>query len=650
MEINKKNIELFNELKKQAQAGQGSILLLTGESGFGKSYLIKQLINECNNPDNRVLNVYVQNEIPIGDVNIHNLQPLKPFAKALEVILESKNITAKKKLALNMSLTTLTALPFIGDVFYAAKELSRDWKQYKKEKSDEVLEVEENRADELINAFALKAEKETIVLFFDNMQFVDGASVELLQKINKLIGKLNLLIVIAYRESDVDSPQIPFYHFISESKDLDKIELKEFTKDETIGLSKIYIKNYKENEEFDDWLYDKTIGNPGELFEYFDYFKSIKTFGEDGELLINLESELVPTNAKAALASSLNELSLEEKDILASAAQEGNEFSVYLLADILNTDVLKIIRLLKSIQEKSKIIRSIGSYKRYGAKTTVYQFSQVFYFIYFKDYLEFEEQQNIHSLISNFLRKQLGNIENPEEKKEVMAYIISHSQHSGDDELAEQTTNDMRQLAKETNDKELLISLGEGASSDSESKENQSINSTGNGVGGSGSNLISFGDLRKLIVRDYSKGEYLKPIQMSNDYMINEKDYLTKKELILLLLMSAKLEISSGDFPNAKKHISEAESILEQELDKSLECLALNINAALHNKQGHFSRAGKFLRKAADLAITLPAELRLLTLSNISILLESDSPDEAIIYKNAAEKLKSELEYNNWWN
>jgi ATP/maltotriose-dependent transcriptional regulator MalT len=137
---------------------------------------------------------------------------------------------------------------------------------------------------------------------------------------------------------------------------------------------------------------------------------------------------------------------------------------------------------------------------------------------------------------------------------------------------------------------------------------------------------------------------------MSNDYMINEKDYLTKKELILLLLMSAKLEISSGDFPNAKKHISEAESILEQELDKSLECLALNINAALHNKQGHYSRAGKFLRKAADLAITLPAELRLLTLSNISILLESDSPDEAIIYKNAAEKLKSELEYNNWWN
>ena len=236
MEINKKNIELFNELKTQAQAGHGSILLLTGESGFGKSYLIKQLNQECNNPENRILNVYVQNEIPIGDVNIHNLQPLKPFAKALEVILESKNITAKKKLALNMSLTTLTALPYIGDIFSAAKELSRDWREYKKEKLDEVFEIEENRADELINAFALKAEKETIVLFFDNMQFVDGASVELLQKIKKKIEKLNIIIVIAYRESDVDSPQIPFYHFIAESNDLDKIELKEFTKDDSIGL------------------------------------------------------------------------------------------------------------------------------------------------------------------------------------------------------------------------------------------------------------------------------------------------------------------------------------------------------------------------------------------------------------------------------
>lgn len=647
MQINKKNIKLFNELKSQAQEGKGSILLVTGESGFGKSFLIKQMIQECNEPNNRVLNVYVQNEIPIGDVNVHNLQPLKPFAKALEVILESKNITAKKQLALNMSLTTLTALPFIGDVFYAAKELSRDWRQYKKEKTDEVFEVEENRADELINAFALKAEKGTIVLFMDNMQFVDGASVELLQKIKKKIAKLNILIVLAYRKSDAENPQIPFYHFISESKDLDQIELKEFTKDDTIRLSKIYINNYKENEEFDDWLYNKTLGNPGELFEYFDYFKSIKAFDEKGDLQINLESELIPTNAKAALASSLNELTLEEKDLLASAAQEGNEFSVFLLADIMNTDILKIIRTLKSIQEKSKIIRSIGSYKRYGVKTTVYQFTQVFYFTYFNSYLEYEEQQNIHSLISNFLQKQLNTIESPEEKKEVMAYIISHSQHSGDEELADKTTAEMRQLAKDTNDKELLISLGESSTFNSDNLTVQNTNSNGNGMGNS---LISFGDLRKLIVRDYLKGEYLKPTKMSNDYLANEKEYLTNREIILLLTMTAKLEISSGDYPNAKKHIIEAENILEQEQDKSLECLILNINASLHNKQGHYSRAGKFLRKAADLAISLPAELRLLTLSNISILLESESPEESIVYKNAAEKLKSELEYNNWWN
>ncbi len=647
MQINKKNIKIFNELKSQAQEGKGGILLVTGESGFGKSFLIKQMIQECNEPNNRVLNVYVQNEIPIGDVNVHNLQPLKPFAKALEVILESKNITAKKQLALNMSLTTLTALPFIGDVFYAAKELSRDWRQYKKEKTDEVFEVEENRADELINAFALKAEKGTIVLFMDNMQFVDGASVELLQKIKKKIAKLNILIVLAYRKSDAENPQIPFYHFISESKDLDQIELKEFTKDDTIRLSKIYINNYKENEEFDDWLYNKTLGNPGELFEYFDYFKSIKAFDEKGDLQINLESELIPTNAKAALASSLNELTLEEKDLLASAAQEGNEFSVFLLADIMNTDILKIIRTLKSIQEKSKIIRSIGSYKRYGVKTTVYQFTQVFYFTYFNSYLEYEEQQNIHSLISNFLQKQLNTIESPEEKKEVMAYIISHSQHSGDEELADKTTAEMRQLAKDTNDKELLISLGESSTFNSDNLTVQNTNSNGNGMGNS---LISFGDLRKLIVRDYLKGEYLKPTKMSNDYLANEKEYLTNREIILLLTMTAKLEISSGDYPNAKKHIIEAENILEQEQDKSLECLILNINASLHNKQGHYSRAGKFLRKAADLAISLPAELRLLTLSNISILLESESPEESIVYKNAAEKLKSELEYNNWWN
>lgn len=648
MELNKKYIQIFNELKSKAQNGEGNILLITGESGFGKSYLIKQFINECNIKENRILNVYVQNEAPIGNINIHNLQPLKPFAKALEVLLESKNVTAKTQLAMNMSLTALTSLPFIGDVFYAAKELSRDWKQYKKEKTNEAIELEENRADELINAFALKAEKEPIVLFLDNMQFVDSASVEFLNKIKKKISNYKILIVLAFRESEVSTPQVPFYHFLNESGDLEKIELRHFTKDEIIELSKIYIKNYKENEEFDNWLYDKTIGNAGELFEYFDYFKSTKTFDKEGNLLINLESELIPTSAKAALANSLNDLSLEEKSILASAAQEGNEFSIILLSELLNTDILTVIRKLKQIQEKSNIIKSIGSFKRYGSKTTIYQFTQIFYFNYFKSFLEFEEEQHIHSLISNYLKKQLSNIDNPEEKKEVMAYIVSHSEATGDSEQVEKTMSEIRQIAEDTNDTELLKIIGSNEQNvENKAKDNQ-LNSNGSGSGSA--NIMSFSDIRKIILRDYSKGEYLSSIQLSNEFLKNEEKYLTNKELILLLIMTAKLEINSGDLPNARKHINQVEKLIEQEEDKTLECLFLNINAALHNKQKHSTRASKFLRKAADLALELPLEMRLLTLSNIAILLENESPDESITYKNAAEKLKTELEYSNWWN
>lgn len=649
MLTNNKHIVTFNEYKLDAQNGKGNILLIDGESGVGKSYLVKQMMQECNSPENSILNVYVQNEMPIGEINVQNLQPLKPFGKALEVLLESKNITAKRQLAVNMSLTALTALPFIGDVFYAAKELSRDWKQYKKEKTNELVEVEENRADELINAFAIKAEKEPLVIFIDNVQYIDSSSVELLNKLKFKIKNLNILLVLAFRTSEVLDPQIPFYHFISNSSELEKISLKNFELDEVKKLSKQHIKNYKENDEFDTWLYNKTIGNAGELFEFFDYFKGIELFDKDGDLLIDLDSDLIPTSAKAALSVALSKLSSQEKDILATAAQEGFEFSIVLLSDVYNVDILQLIRKLKTIQENFKIVKSLGSYKRYGVKTTVYQFTQVFYYNYFKDYLEEEEKENIHSLISNFLRKQLVNIDNPEEKKEIMTNIISHAQISGDMEQVEKTYEELKEIATITNDKELLESIGNIKSGSKVNINQEENNFIGNGLSGSGGSL-SFSDVRRLIIRDFHKGEYQKSIQLGNQYYKTEFEYLTVSEKILILCMTAKIEVNAGDIINAKKHLSEAEKLIEKEENKSLECLYLNINAALQNKQGHYSRARKFLKKAADLAIDLPAELRLLTLSNISILLEKEEKTESKIYRNAAQKLQEDLEFNNWWN
>lgn len=649
MLTNKKHLETFNEYKLDVQNGKGNILLIDGESGVGKSYLVKQMMQECNSPENSILNVYVQNEMPIGEINVQNLQPLKPFGKALEVLLESKNITAKRQLAVNMSLTALTALPFIGDVFYAAKELSRDWKQYKKEKTNELVEVEENRADELINAFAIKAEKEPLVIFIDNVQYIDSSSVELLNKLKFKIKNLNILLVLAFRTSEVLDPQIPFYHFISNSSELERISLSNFELDEVKKLSKQHIKNYKENDEFDTWLFNKTIGNAGELFEFFDYFKGIELFDKDGDLLIDLDSDLIPTSAKAALSVALSKLSSQEKDILATAAQEGFEFSILLLSDVYNVDILQLIRKLKTIQENFKIVKSLGSYKRYGVKTTVYQFTQVFYYNYFKDYLEEEEKENIHSLISNFLRKQLVNIDNPEEKKEIMTNIISHAHISGDMEQVEKTYEELKEIATITNDKELLESIGNIKSGSKVNINQEEKNFIGNGLSGSGGSL-SFSDVRRLIIRDFHKGEYQKSIQLGNQYYKTEFEYLTVSEKILILCMTAKIEVNAGDIINAKKHLSEAEKLIEKEENKSLECLYLNINAALQNKQGHFSRARKFLKKAADLAIELPAELRLLTLSNISILLEKEEKTESKIYRNAAQKLQEDLEFNNWWN
>ena len=127
------NWQLIEKLLANLKKGSGSILAIHGETGMGKSYFMEEINRSCNRRSN-ITNVMVDCQAPIGSFKVGKLQAMMPFARAIEALMSNKQGTAEKKFAMNVGMTVLASIPLAGDLFYAVKELGRDWRQFKKDK------------------------------------------------------------------------------------------------------------------------------------------------------------------------------------------------------------------------------------------------------------------------------------------------------------------------------------------------------------------------------------------------------------------------------------------------------------------------------------------------------------------------------------
>jgi ABC-type phosphate/phosphonate transport system ATPase subunit len=121
--------KLLNNLSK----GKGSVIAVFGETGMGKTFFLNEINNSVNRKSS-FTNLMVDCQSPIGSFKVGKLQPMLPFARAIEALMSNQQGTAEKKFAVNVGMTVLASIPLAGDLFYAVKELGRDWRQFKKDK------------------------------------------------------------------------------------------------------------------------------------------------------------------------------------------------------------------------------------------------------------------------------------------------------------------------------------------------------------------------------------------------------------------------------------------------------------------------------------------------------------------------------------
>lgn len=673
--INGNIFEILTKAINNISNNEGDLILIEGEKGFGKTRLLKELENYSSR--NKLISVYAKAPEPLYNMSLSNLQPYAVFNNVLNELNTNKKIPQNQRLVFNVGLTVLTGLPVVGDFVYMLKELKKDLQEYKKTKQFEKLDTNSN----YLEVFNQYSQKNPCVLLIDDFHFADVQSVELLKLFSEKINSMKLILIVAYNPNFVQRSNFAMLNLLKQLKHQQKesiiYSLKPFDREQVSKAISNYYNKATVSENVVNWFIQKTYGVPLAIYEYLEYF----TKNNIGLNQIATEDfdTYVPISVNSLFLSYVEQLTDEERNILSVCAAEGKEFSVAIASKILHMDVLTTVRKLKAIAQKTGIISSLGAKKRYGEMTTIFTFNQAVYQTYFEEQLEYEEKKELHTQISMILKQNYDNAQDNELKKELLPYIISHSGISGNEDLIKEVLQDQYAVAKENNDETMLISISNFLNNvNSAPILNENVNSTDyhtsyyqiddtNTDSGAlelknfeietikesneprsyateivqSRTLLNFDEVVELIATERSE----EIISLLNKFIQQSTNQLDKVKSILLL---AKFLAENNKIDEAKELIHNLSYQVDEINPSELDILYLNTLAILNHNQNSDDEAISLLKKASELSIKMDNNYKILTLSNISIILKKYDYESAIKYRDFVLNIAKELNYTNF--
>ncbi len=670
-----KQLNLLRECRdKMKEKKNGSMIVVSADSGYGTTSLLKSFEQENSSVTSGVVFAYADCQAPVGNFHIGSLQPLYPFVRMMEVLAEREKKSDEKRLAINIGISLLTTIPFAGDFFYAAKEIHRDVHDYirKKKDTDQIAAPQGNLISDMYGFIVEYAKKRPLVVLLDAMHFADAQSVELLGKLYDAIATLPLMIVIGYSPSisnTVVSPLLQFIkRFTPDKNNFLKIELPAFTPDELSECCKMQLPEYTQNQQFERWIAERTSGIPSLVAEYLRYFQQYPPFAPDGSIRQDIIStDILPASIHAAFSKLVEQLSDDDRAILSLCSIEGMESTVSIMSSLLNLDALTTVRKLRSLQRRTGIIRSAGTKHRYGIKTTVYEFSQEFYYEYFRDSLEYEEGVALHRQVASLLDKALKDIADPLERLAISPYLAAHNSEAGDEEAARKILEETARNAEKTGDDVLAHEIFSRYQSilthkpDADEEEfmemvhgdqkvqtenilDNSSNAPDDAI--AEENIpIDFPAMQREVIGLLIAGQYSDASDKSRHYADFYRQRLLPEERAVLLILTARAHIGLNDLEDAGRWCRKAMDMLRSFPDAQAECLAYNTLALLHVNDNDDEAAWNELRRAAKISSTIGQEYQLLTVSNIGNLLRRLNPKKSLPYLALAKRMCRSLNF-----
>jgi class 3 adenylate cyclase len=325
----------------KAREGARRVAMLVGEPGIGKTRLATEFCRSAYADGALVL---------LGRCYEESLVPYQPFVEALRHYV-SESTVDELRLALGPHRATLAKLlPELGE---GAPQTALVSSADSPEREQFLL------FDAVSDLLRGVAAEQPLILVLDDLHWADAPSLQLLRHVVRATEGAALLILGAYRETEVDEPH-PLSQALADlrrARALDTVTIGGLGEAEIAALISVAA-GRDAPEAFTRSVADRTQGNP------FFVEELLRDVGAEGDLEGALTQ--VPESVKDLLLRRMRRLDDSCGRLLTVAAVSGREFALEVLEQVTATAADEVAETLEQAIAAQIVEESAGSIGRYG--------------------------------------------------------------------------------------------------------------------------------------------------------------------------------------------------------------------------------------------------------------------------------------------
>jgi len=341
----------LNEALQRAIAGSGSLFLISGEAGIGKTRLAKEFERKAEGKGCKVL---VGNCVPSTQI------PYLAFLEALEGLSDegSQNRASRLKGAAKRAAPDLVgAIPVVGGTAHALAKLLKEYQ------GDEGEGQKENLLFGTLDLLEGESRKRPLIVHLDDLQWADSSSIGMLHFLARNVRDLRIFLLGTYRTEEVlnlekevhpflDSLQVMNREGIVEEVILRPLAEKEMQQVVSGMLQEPLDKVVMEH------IFKESGGSP--LFAV----ETLRMLVSEGRLVLNdgtwkmtAGGEMhIPRTIQQVISRRMDKLSKEQRRILECASVIGERFDASLLTESLAIDELHLLDELEALSKSFQLV------------------------------------------------------------------------------------------------------------------------------------------------------------------------------------------------------------------------------------------------------------------------------------------------------
>ncbi len=332
---------LLKEAAEKVLEKQGELFFLFGEAGIGKTRLTKEL------------RAYVQSR---GMQILHGKCPalfrkegVAPYVLWKEVIRNFLHACTPEQLKDAVGY-------YPGEIYKLVPEIRQKIGDFP-ESPPLNPETERDRLFEAVAQFVTNVSKTTpLMVVLDDLQWCDQSSLLLLHYLARGVYRDSLLLLGAYRDTEVDEkhPLFPVLTELKRERLLQSARLNRLSLDDVKNMIKRILWQDDVPTEFCKLVYEKTRGNPFFVEEVMQSLLEegiIYPYGVEYRFK-ELSKIEFPETVKNVLQARLGRLDDESQQVLTMASFIGNEFTFEALRNVTGIEENKLLEIVERMIEK----------------------------------------------------------------------------------------------------------------------------------------------------------------------------------------------------------------------------------------------------------------------------------------------------------